>query len=231
MGLHDGTRIGTGGGLFGIGFAVLVALLVYAAQLSRSTPPGSAWDEKWFLASFALALLSGGIGVYFLIAVWVGLPTWLPTWTTAMEREFQPRLVDTSAEGHRLVPPEYIVVKIGTRNAGRGNVDKANVNVLVPDFITYIERCDERGGTDNPRYSGGGTDQTSEALIRYQPDVGSIYWNNTVSFPGRVAWVAYFLLRLPGTRHDFPLRLKITAPELEEESEQDFHIRTSDLTM
>jgi hypothetical protein len=225
VGLHDGTRIGTGGGLFGIGFGGLIALLIYASQLSRSTPPSSAWDERWFLACFALALLSGGIGVYFLIAVWLGLPTW----TTAIERTFQARLVDTNAEGHRLVPHNYIVVKIGTRNAGRGNVDKANVNVVVPDFITYIERCDERGGQGNPRYAGGGTDRTSEALIPYQPDLGSIYWNNTVSFPGRVAWVAYFLLDLPGTRHDFPLRLKITAPELEEPFEQDFQIRTSHL--
>lgn len=222
MGLHGGTRIGAGGALFGIGFAGTLALLIYASEVGRSVTGGSVWGDKWFLGFFAFALAVGLIGVYLLAAVWFGFPTW----TTAIERAFQPRLIDTNAEAHRLVHPDYVVVKIGTINAGRGNVTRAMVNVVVPDFITQIDRCGEDGGTGNPRHDGESA-HTSEALIRYQPNRGSIFWNGYIDFPGRTARVTYFRLMMPGMRHDFPLRLRITSPELEEPIEEQFHIRAS----
>ena len=218
MGLQDGTRIGAGGALFGIGFAGTLALLIYASEVARSDTGGSVWADIWFLAFFAFAIAVGSLGVYLLAAVWFG---W-PTWTTAIERAFQPQLVDTTAVAHRLVHPNFVVVKIGTYNAGRGNVEDALVNVLVPDFITDIQRCDERGGIGHPLHMTIPGTHTSEGLIPYQPSVGSIYWDGRVSFPGRIALIAYFLLAMPGMRHDFPLRLKITAPELQEPVEQDF---------
>jgi hypothetical protein len=213
-----------GGTLFGIGFAGTLALVIYASQVSLSDKGGSVWGAAWFMGFFAFAILVALIGVYFLVAVWSGLPTG----ATGIERAFQPRLVDTTAEAHVLVPPNYIVVKIGLRNAGRGNVD-ALVNVLVPDFISQIDRCDERGGIGYPLHMGGAAAHSSEALIRYQPNLGSIYWNGTIDFPGRIARIIYFRLEMPGMRHDFPLLLKITAPELDEQVEQRFHIHASAL--
>jgi hypothetical protein len=176
VGVHDGTRIGMGGTLFGIGFGATLALLIYASGLSRSEKGGSAWGETWYIGFFAFAIVVALVGVYFLFAVWSGFQTG----STAIERAFQPRLVDTTAEAHLLVPPDYVAVKIGTINAGRGNVDEALVNVLVPEFITLIDRCDELGG----RGHMGSFSHTTEALIPYQPNLGSIYWNGNVSFPG-----------------------------------------------
>jgi hypothetical protein len=222
VGLHDGTRIGIGGGLFGIGFAGTLALLIYASEVSLSDEGRSVWGEPWFLGFFAFAIFVGLMGAYFLAAVWSG---W-PTGSTAIERAFQPRLMDTTVEAYRLVHPHYVVVKIGTINAGRGNIDGALVNVLVPDFITEIDRCGEDGGTGHPHHLGG-VDHTSETLITYQPNRQSIYWNGNISFPGRIARIAYFRLKKPGMRHDFPLRLRIVSPELKEPFDQQFHIRAS----
>jgi hypothetical protein len=213
-----------GSALLGIGFAGMLALLIYASGADLSHEDASVWGEWWYRITFGVSVAMAAVGAYYLGAVWFG---W-PTWSTAIERALQPRLVNTTAEAHLLVHPDYVVVKIGSVNAGRGNIDGAMLNVLVPEFITEMERCDERGGTGHRDHMGG-TSHTPEALIPYQPNLGSIYWNGNLSYPGRFARIAFFRLRMPGLPHDFPLRLKVSAPELDEPVDEVFHIHVSNL--
>lgn len=192
---------------------------------ARLRAGGSVWGEFWLWFLLALPIVLAVVGAYYLVAVWWSR---LPTGTTAIERVFQPRLVNVVAEA-TLYGGEDIVFKVGAFNAGRGNIDGAMLNVLVPEFATRMERCTENGfvGLDEHK---GGVSGTPEALISYRPTLGSIYWNGNLSFPGRMARVAYFRITKPGVPHDFPIRFKVIAPELDEPFDEVFCIRVSELT-
>ncbi|MET1012027.1 MAG: hypothetical protein ABWY83_06575, partial [Actinomycetota bacterium] len=99
-----------------------------------------------------------------------------------------------------------IVFAAATWNPGRGNVDNASLNVVVPAFFTSIERCSHLGETGKEEHKGA-WDNTPEALIPYQPDLGSIYWSGGVSFSGRMSRIIYFrLTKEPGVFHNFPVQ-------------------------
>ena len=169
------------------------------------------------LAPIAAAIVAGVCivaGLYVLGGIYVGW--WLPT--TAVERLFRPNLRDLEASIVKVSDPQ-VILRVGLYNAGRDNVPDAILNVVVPEFITEIHRCAEDGEIGREEHKGTFS-RTPEPLIQDQPKLHSIYWNGNVSYPGRTHRVAYFRVTMPETR-DFPVRLEITAPGLEEP----FHAR------
>lgn len=219
MGRHDGTRIGLGGTLLGLGAAAMIALLIFSAD-EQFSGDRSAWCLLWFPIVFGIAAVAAATGLYVLGAVMFGWP--FPA--TYIERQFQPRLEGTTV---RVISSRRgeVVFSVGTYNAGRSNIDAALVNVVVPDFIREIHRCTERGETGRPEHAGA----FSSVPEKLQPDddeTASIYWNGNISFPGRIHRIAYFKVVMD-TRRDFPIRLQITAPELEEPLQQRFDLNLS----
>lgn len=219
----DGTRIGLGGTLAALGGAGLVALCIYAAEAAASSPDRpSAWGETWFQVLFGTSAALAVLGAYILTSVMIGLP--FPA--TRLERIMQPRLTGTEARAAR-VDGTDVVFQIGTYNAGRANVDGAMVNVVVPEYINELHRCSENGEIGRPEHKGG-CSGVPESLVPGQPDLGSIYWNGNVSYPGRTHRVVYFRAVMSEPR-GFPMRLEITSPELDESLERRFDITVADL--
>jgi len=204
----DGTRIGMGGTLAALGGAGVVALLIYWAD-GRVDHQPSAWGQGWFQGVFAFSALLGLAGAYVLVAVWVRLP--LPA--TRLERDLQPRLERMTADVTRR-EGDQLFIRIGAFNAGRANIDGAMLNVLVPDYFTELDRCSEHGEVGRDEHKGA-TSHTPESLLERQPEVGSIYWNGNVSFPGRMSRVIYYRAVMATEVETFPLRLKVFASELD----------------
>jgi hypothetical protein len=150
MGRSDGTRIGIGGTLVGLGGAGMIALLIYAAEAGGGNQP-SPWGQTWFQSIFSVSAFFAALGAYVLLSVWFPLPLW----ATRSEREFQPRLEGTEAHVRKAYG-NHVIFQIGTYNAGRGNVDGAIVNVIVPEFATELHRSTEDGeiGRESTRERG-----------------------------------------------------------------------------
>lgn len=215
---HDGTHVGMGGTFLGLGGAGMVTLLIYAAQRMTDKQP-SAWGLTWFLAVFAVAALMALGGAYVLAAVYV---VELPLPLTRSERKFRPHLKDPVAQLVSVSQEIIVVFQIGLNNAGRGNVPEALLNVVVPEFIAELHRCTEMGEIGRPEHRGSYS-YTPESLLPDQPDLGSIYWNGNVSYPGRSHRVVYLRATMK-ERRDFPVRLEVTAPELDEPLKAHFEI-------
>jgi hypothetical protein len=213
---HDGTHVGMGGTLLGLGGAGMVALLIYAAE-RVANKDSSAWGLVWFLTVFAISALMAISGAYVLSAVYLLA---LPLPKTRSERKFRPNL--RFVEAHLVSLREIMVFQIGVQNAGRGNVPEALLNVVVPEFIAELHRCTEAGEIGRQEHRGEYS-HTPESLIPDQPDVRSIYWNGNVSFPGRTHRIVYLRATMNEVR-DFPVRLEITSPELDEPLEKHFEI-------
>jgi hypothetical protein len=212
MDKSEAASISVSGILLGIGGVMLSIVFPLAAAVD---PPAlTAW---WFLALSSIGGALALVGTYMVVAVYAGC--WLPA--TARERAFRPRLQDAEAHVLRLDENDA-VFRIALYNAGRGNVDGALLNVVVPDFITELHRCSETGVTGLEEHKGAYS-STPEALLEDDPDVGSIYWNGNVSFPGRMHRLIFFRATLTSLR-DFPVRLEITAPELETPFNKRFHL-------
>lgn len=138
---------------------------------------------------------------YMLIAIYAGWP--LPR--TASEREHATDLRFIEAHALR-VDDGRIVFQVAFRNDGRGDVENALVNVVVPRRLEYLHRVRENG-TSHP--DDGGRSETDE----YLPggDEMSLYRNGNITFPGRISRIAYFAGAM-SLQHDFPIRIKPCGP-------------------
>jgi hypothetical protein len=193
----EGTNIAVGALLIGIGAVILGLLAPVAAAVVA-----------------AVSALAGG---YLILGVYRGWP--LPT--TATERLFRPSL--TSAAAHVIsVHGHKVVFQIGIENAGRGDVPNGLLNVVVPEFVSELHRCTESGRIGQPEHKGA-VSHTSEALLPDEPETHSIYWNGNVSYPGRMSRIIYFRATISPIR-DFPLRLKVIAPDLDEPFDERFFL-------
>ncbi len=164
-------------------------------------------------AAAVVGAVSFVCGAYLIVAVYAG---W-PTLTTAAQRVYKPRLVDAEASVRGFPPDGSVVFQIGAVNTGRGNLDDAYLNVVVPSFITRMERCTQDGECGRDEHKGA----FSFGAERY--------WNGNLSFPGRMSRVVFF--RVWGKPHeplrDFIVRFKVFSPLLDEPLEQEFEIAVS----
>ena len=130
----DATHVGVGSALLATGL-VGVTILVPLAVAAKNQP----WTAPWFLALLGITASLACAGFYMLLAVYSGW--WLPR--THLDRVFSPKIVLDSATAR--VDSGMVMLHLGLRNDGRGNVRRAVVNLVVPTFVTALHRCDVRG--------------------------------------------------------------------------------------
>lgn len=195
----DATHLAVAAILLGVGG---VGLSILAPLTASADSPD--WTAVWFLASAAAFGLFSALGVYVVVAVYVGWP--LPP--TAAQRAFRPNLADLKARiRHR--DERHAIVEISVRNRGRGDLNDALVNLIVPEFVDEVERCTADGGPGRPEHAGAFWKEDEK------------FWNGNVSFPGRMVRLLFFRLTMPADR-DFSMRLKVFSPTLPEIFERSF---------
>jgi len=160
------------------------------------------------LAPVAAAVVAGVcafVGAYLIVGgVYLG---W-PSFTTAAERVFRPRLVNASS---RLVQTDRgIVFELAALNEGRDDLIDANLNVVVPTFVTKLDRCSAHGQVGLPEHKGA-----------FFPGRQEGFWHGTVTFPGRMTRIVYFRAEMEPVR-DFWVRWKVIAPVLNPTLEETF---------
>jgi hypothetical protein len=207
----DAIHVTVAGIFLGVGGVGLTILIPLAAAVKPHD-----WTAAWFLIPTCCMGALAVAGLYMIGAVYRGWP--MPE--TASERVFAPDL--RAIEAHvTKVDGDGVLIRIALRNYGRGNINDALVNVVLPAFFTSIRRCAEDGGLGHHQ---GAWSTTSENLGTGRLQT-SIYWNGNVSFPGRMSRIIFFRAPLsdPSVR-TFPLRLEVTAVELERALDQRFTI-------
>jgi hypothetical protein len=201
----DATHVAVGGTFLGSGL-VTTGILVPLAAAAKPHP----WHAAWFLVPSSIAGGIGLLGFYMLIAVYTGWP--LPR--THSEREAAPRLTAENAYVVRAYG-RVVIFQVGFKNEGRGDLDAATVNVLVPNFAIALARCDSSGNSIDSR---GRAEPTSESVTvdEHGKPLPSVFWDERLDFPGRVSRPIYFRVTLAGDQAELPVVVKVTAPPLDD---------------
>lgn len=221
MDRSDAIHVSVGAALLAIGGGGILALLIYAAGVSRS----ESWCAPWFLASFGVAGVVTLTGVYMLAALYIPLP--LPQ--TRAAREVSPDLrIDSidllglnAMSVHRTLVVDF---RIGLMNHGRGDVTGAVANVLVPVTAMEFTRVDADGAVS----SQGTIRQTPESIQNDNAGnpLPSRYWTaHGLVFPGRTASPLDFRAVLSRDTPSFRVKVEIVSADLARPliAEQDLH--------
>jgi hypothetical protein len=137
-------------------------------------------------------------GAYLIASVYTGWPSLL----TAQARVFRPRLTNARAEVRQGSQNVYILL-VRVDNTGRDNLVDADVNLVVPEIVESMWRCD-RNGNNLPIGEAGQLHIEDER-----------FWAGNETFSGRMTKLMFFKTYIPGA-DDFSARLKIIAPALDD---------------
>jgi hypothetical protein len=187
MDRSEGTTLAVGALLVGVGAVILGLLAPTAAAV--------------------VGAICGVAGIYMVASVYTG---W-PTFRTATDRVFQPKLSEARAEYRRHINDD-VVFLIRVENSGRDNLNNALVNVVVPDFVRSLKRSTADGDVGREEHRGVFSIEDER------------FWSGDVSFSGRMTTFIFFRASLPSLR-DFAVRFKVFSPELDELFEAHLHIQ------
>jgi len=203
MGKGDAIHVSVGAALLAIGAGAILTLLIYEAQ----SPHTHLWHTAWFLAAFTVAAFLTTTGIYILAALYLPLP--LPP--TRGERIASPRLQPRDAHVVE-AKGSQVIFGLGFYNSGADELENAVVNVVVPDFVSQLERCNERGAA----LAEGTWSYTPESIAIDDQDrpLPSVYWNGRVTFPGQVSRLIFFRATLSPLQ-DIPVKLLIMGAGLQ----------------
>jgi hypothetical protein len=204
-----GVHVAVGVGLWALAGAVVVIAISLAS-------PSHAWCAAWFISLCVVALLIGLAGTAFVVGPFRG---WnLPL--TAASKLARPDVKISTLSVFAIADKTpsggaAIIIHVGFINEGGGDIERATLSFLAPDFATSVVRCDERGnptGKGDQNRTSEGTLMDPESGVPVAGQTGSLFWaERNVTFDAHTAVPAYFRVDVPELPERLPVRVFVVS--------------------